>query len=205
MIPAGTGRVTAGLTPTPRRESPIGDEHDDGRHCARGGSRIIWRGRRNRRALADAAVLAPPAGGQGRDGRCGFIVLLILVAIFAPLIVKLVGAHPPNQQNPTALDAFGTADGPDRRRTSSASTSSAATCSPRRSTARACRSRWRSSRPAISVIIGVTVGLVAGFFRGWVDTIALAPDRRAARVPDPAAGASAWRRPARSATAASAA
>ena len=31
----------------------------------------------------------------------GFIVLLIFVAIFAGLIVKLFGAHPPNEQNPT--------------------------------------------------------------------------------------------------------
>src|SRR5215212_7487689 len=36
------------------------------------------------------------------------IVLMILIAIFAPLVVKLVGAHPPNQRNPTALDEFGT-------------------------------------------------------------------------------------------------
>ena len=47
-------------------------------------------------------------------------------------------------------------------------------------------------------------GMIAGFYRGWVDTVHLAPDRRAARVPDPAARRSASRRPARSATAASA-
>src|SRR5215211_7436032 len=40
------------------------------------------------------------------------IVLMVLIAIFAPLVVKLVGAHPPNQRNPGALDEFGTATGP---------------------------------------------------------------------------------------------
>ena len=42
----------------------------------------------------------------------GFIVLLIVVAIFAPLIVKLFGAHPPNAQNSGALDEFGSAAAP---------------------------------------------------------------------------------------------
>ena len=41
-------------------------------------------------------------------------------------------------------------------------------------------------------------GMIAGFYRGWVDTGALAADRRAARVPDPAARRSASPRPARS-------
>src|ERR1700687_1154650 len=40
------------------------------------------------------------------------IVLLILAAIFAPLIVKLVGAPGPNVQNTGALDQFGTPTGP---------------------------------------------------------------------------------------------
>ena len=42
----------------------------------------------------------------------GFIILLILVAILAPLIVKIFGAHPPNEQNSNALDSFGSAAGP---------------------------------------------------------------------------------------------
>src|SRR5437764_12384608 len=38
----------------------------------------------------------------------GFIVLLILVAIFAPLLVKLFGLPGPSTQNPDLTDAFGT-------------------------------------------------------------------------------------------------
>src|SRR3954453_17812274 len=41
-----------------------------------------------------------------------FIVLLILVAIFAPLVIKLFGAPPPATQNPNALAEFGTPTGP---------------------------------------------------------------------------------------------
>ena len=41
-----------------------------------------------------------------------FIVLLVLVAIFAPLIVKAVGAPDPNVQDPNALDDFGLPAGP---------------------------------------------------------------------------------------------
>ena len=42
----------------------------------------------------------------------GFIVFEILVALFAPLIVRAV-AHPPNAQYPSALDpVFGTPTGP---------------------------------------------------------------------------------------------
>jgi ABC-type dipeptide/oligopeptide/nickel transport system permease subunit len=42
----------------------------------------------------------------------GVIVALILIAIFAPLIIKLVGAPGPNLQNSNALSTFGTATGP---------------------------------------------------------------------------------------------
>ena len=42
----------------------------------------------------------------------GFIVVLILVAVFAPLIVKLVGAPDPNTQSTAALDDFGLPSGP---------------------------------------------------------------------------------------------
>jgi ABC-type dipeptide/oligopeptide/nickel transport system permease subunit len=42
----------------------------------------------------------------------GFIVVLILIAIFAPLIVKLVGAPGPNVSDPHAHDSFGDPAGP---------------------------------------------------------------------------------------------
>src|SRR3954452_9471106 len=42
----------------------------------------------------------------------GFIVLLILVAVLAPLIVKAVGAPNPNTQTTASLGAFGLPSGP---------------------------------------------------------------------------------------------
>ena len=57
----------------------------------------------------------------------GFIVLLILVAIFAPLIVKLLGLPRPYTQNSNATDAFGTPIGPEPALIRSASTRSART------------------------------------------------------------------------------
>ena len=77
----------------------------------------------------------------------GFIVLLIIVAIFAGQIVKLFGAHPPNAQNSDALDSSAR---PPRRATATSwgPTRSGATSSAARSTARASRSRRPSSPPA---------------------------------------------------------
>jgi ABC-type dipeptide/oligopeptide/nickel transport system permease subunit len=98
-----------------------------------------------------------------------FIILLILMAIFASLIVKIPGTNPYTQSTKT-LDQFGSPTGPSS-------------------------SHWFGVDPlgrdifarvlygarvslevaivatAISVAIGVTVGMVAAFYRGWVDTV----------------------------------
>jgi len=100
----------------------------------------------------------------------GFIVFLILLALAAPLVVKILGLPGPNVQNLNLTDEFGSPLGP------------------------------RSAHPfgvdqlghdvmsrviygtrvslevgiigtGISTFIGVIVGLVAGFYRGWVDTL----------------------------------
>src|SRR3712207_492139 len=41
-----------------------------------------------------------------------FIALLVVVAVAAPLVVKLFGVPGPAEQNPRALDSFGTPTGP---------------------------------------------------------------------------------------------
>ncbi len=67
-----------------------------------------------------------------------FLVVLILVAVLAPLVVKLFGAPGPDERDTGALDPlFATPTGPSSRRTSSASTRSGATSSAARSTGRA--------------------------------------------------------------------
>jgi peptide/nickel transport system permease protein len=98
-----------------------------------------------------------------------FIILLVLCAIFAPLIIKLVGTTGPTEQNPQALDSFGTPTGP-----SSAHPFGVDQLG-RDVFARVLYGARVSLEVAIiatalSVTIGVIVGMVAGYFRGWVDT-----------------------------------
>jgi ABC-type dipeptide/oligopeptide/nickel transport system permease subunit len=100
------------------------------------------------------------------------IVLLILVAIFAPVIVSVTGAHPPNQRNPSALDEFGTPTGPnfathyyfgvdDLGRDVFSRVVYGARVS----------LLVAFVATAISMFLGVTFGIIAGYFRGWVDTV----------------------------------
>jgi peptide/nickel transport system permease protein len=98
-----------------------------------------------------------------------FIVVLIFVAIFAPLIVKLLGLPGPNQQNINALDAFGQPAGP-----SSAHIMGVDELG-RDIFARVLYGARISLEVAfistgVAVVVGVTLGMVAGYFRGWVDT-----------------------------------
>src|SRR3954466_9075805 len=98
-----------------------------------------------------------------------FIILLILVALLATPIRKLVGAPPPNLQSTTALDDFGLPKGP-----------SSAHLFGVDQIGRDVFSRVLSGAQVslivafvgtgLSVMIGVTLGMIAGFFRGWVDT-----------------------------------
>jgi peptide/nickel transport system permease protein len=100
----------------------------------------------------------------------GFIVFLILCAVLAPLLIKLVGTTGPIDQNPKALDSFGTPTGP-----SSAHPFGVDQLG-RDVFARVLYGARVSLEVAIvatalSVSIGVVVGMLAGFYRGWVDTV----------------------------------
>jgi len=99
----------------------------------------------------------------------GFIVLLALAAIFAPLIVKLVGAPEPDVQSTAALDDFGLPTGPSGQHLFGVDEIGRDVFS------RVLYGAQVSLKVAIigtgvSVVIGVTMGMVAGFYRGWVDT-----------------------------------
>jgi peptide/nickel transport system permease protein len=99
----------------------------------------------------------------------GFIVLLILVAILASPIRSLVGAPDPNATSTSALDDFGLPEGP-----------SSAHIMGVDSIGRDIFSRVLSGAQVsllvaflgtgLSVTIGVTMGMISGYFRGWVDT-----------------------------------
>src|SRR3954447_11015489 len=99
----------------------------------------------------------------------GFIAILILVAILAPLIIRVAGVPKPNVQAPNLLDDFGQPSGPSGN-------------DPFGTDARGRDVFARvvyGARPslmvafiatAIAILAGVTVGLLAGYYRGWADT-----------------------------------
>jgi peptide/nickel transport system permease protein len=100
----------------------------------------------------------------------GVIALLILVAIFAPLIVKLLGLPGPNQPDKTTLDDFGLPTGPSADHPFGVD-----------NIGRDVMSRTiYGTRVSLSVAfiatffsvgVGVVAGMFAGFYRGWVDTL----------------------------------
>jgi peptide/nickel transport system permease protein len=122
--------------------------------AARSPLELFWR-----RIRDDKVALAAAA----------FIVLLVLCAIFAPLLIKLVGTTGPTDQNPKALDSFGTPTGPSSGHPFGVDPLG------RDVFARVLYGARVSLEVAIvatalSVTIGVIVGMSAGYFRGWIDT-----------------------------------
>jgi peptide/nickel transport system permease protein len=100
----------------------------------------------------------------------GFIIVLIALAILAPVVSKIVGVPGPNEQNASALDQFGTPTGPSGDHPFGVDTLG------RDIFARVLYGARVSLEVAIiatalSVSIGVVVGMTAGYYRGWVDTL----------------------------------
>ena len=103
-------------------------------------------------------------------GALVFLVLLILVAIFAKQVIQLVGAPPPDVQDTSALDLFGTATGPSSAHPFGVDQIGRDVFS---------RTVYGAQvslivafvATALATIAGVIAGLLAGYFRGWVDTL----------------------------------
>ena len=99
-----------------------------------------------------------------------FITLLILVAVLAHPIVSLFGVSGPDQQNINALDVFGQPTGPSGAHPFGVDELG------RDILARVFYGARVSLEVAFiatgaAVLIGVTIGTIAGFFRGWVDSL----------------------------------
>src|SRR5215211_6414749 len=100
----------------------------------------------------------------------GFVILAVLIAIFAPLIVKAVGAPGPNVQNADLLDEFGSPSGP---------TADNLLGTDQRGRDVFARVVYGSRisllvaflSTAIIVVIGVILGLIAGYYRGLTDSL----------------------------------
>jgi peptide/nickel transport system permease protein len=99
----------------------------------------------------------------------GFITLLVFVAIAAPLIVKLAGAPPPDQQSTAALDQFGSPTGPSSEHWFGVDQLGRDVFSRVVYGARVSLEVALIST-GIAVFIGTIMGMVAGFYRGWIDT-----------------------------------
>lgn len=99
-----------------------------------------------------------------------FIVFLVALAVFAPLVIELLGLPGPNTQNLNLTDSFGSPIGPTSAHPFGVDLLGEDVMS------RVIYGTRVSLEvgiigTGISTIIGVTVGLLAGFYRGWVDTL----------------------------------
>jgi ABC-type dipeptide/oligopeptide/nickel transport system permease subunit len=99
-----------------------------------------------------------------------FIAFLIVIAIAAPLVVKLLGLPGPNTQNPNLTDAFGSPLGPSGAHPFGVDQLGQDVMS---------RVIYGTRvalvvgivGTAIATVIGVFCGVLAGFYRGWADTL----------------------------------
>ncbi len=99
----------------------------------------------------------------------GFIVFLIFLAIAAPLVVSVLGLPGPDVQNLNLTDSFGSPLGPSLAHPFGVDSLGEDVMS------RVIYGTRVSLEvgilgTGISTVIGVVVGMLAGFYRGWVDT-----------------------------------
>jgi ABC-type dipeptide/oligopeptide/nickel transport system permease subunit len=99
-----------------------------------------------------------------------FLALLVLMAIFAPVVVKIAGAPGPNVRDSSALDIFGTATGPSSAHIFGVDQIGRDVFSRTVYGARVSLIVAVSST-AIATAIGIVTGLLAGYYRGWTDTV----------------------------------
>jgi peptide/nickel transport system permease protein len=128
---------------------------DADRAVARSPLRLFWR--RLRRDRVAMAALA-------------FIGFICFVAIFAPVIRAVVGAPRPNVQNPDLLDDFGLPSGPSSEHWFGVDQRGRDVFSRTIYGARVSLQVAFISTFVI-IVVGVTFGLIAGYYRGIVDSL----------------------------------
>ncbi len=98
-----------------------------------------------------------------------FLGALTLIAILAPVLVSLLGAPSPEVRDGGALDAFGTATGPNADHWFGVDSLGRDVFSRTLYGARVSLA-VAVAATGIALIIGVILGLLAGYRRGWLDT-----------------------------------
>jgi ABC-type dipeptide/oligopeptide/nickel transport system permease subunit len=144
-----------GVNTLEAQEGPALIAPEPGEIAARSPLQLFWRRFRSDRVAITAL---------------GFIVLLIIVAITAPLIVKAMNLHPLNNPDTNELDQFGQPIGPNSAHPFGVDELG------RDVFARVLYGARVSLEVAfistgLAVAIGVAVGTLAGFFGGWMDTV----------------------------------
>jgi peptide/nickel transport system permease protein len=99
-----------------------------------------------------------------------FLGLLVLIAIFAPLAVKLAGAPGPDTRDSGALDIFGTPTGPSSAHLFGVDQIGRDVFSRTIYGARVSLI-VAVTATALATVAGIITGLLAGYFRGWVDSL----------------------------------
>jgi peptide/nickel transport system permease protein len=100
----------------------------------------------------------------------GIVVLMVLIAILAPLIVKVFHLPNPNTQNDDLLDDFGSPTGPSGAHLFGVDERGRDVFTRVLYGTRVSLEASLISM-ALTVIIGVTAGLITGYFRGRIDTL----------------------------------
>lgn len=100
----------------------------------------------------------------------GFLLLILAVAIFAPLLGQVLGLPDPEQRDSAALGAFGTATGPSSNHWLGVDDLGRDVLSRTIYGARVSLA-VAFAATLLAVLIGVAIGLAAGFRRGWLDAI----------------------------------
>ena len=148
VLPSGGGALEF-LDGTPPPQGVVGEV------AARSPWQLFWRRfRQDRVALVSLA----------------FIVFLIVIAIAAPLVVSLLGLPGPDVQNLNLTDSFGSPLGPSLAHPFGVDPLGQDVMSRVIYGARVSLEVGIFGT-AIATAIGVTVGTLAGFYRGWIDTL----------------------------------
>jgi peptide/nickel transport system permease protein len=133
----------------------VGEAAGEQKITARSPMQLFWRRLRRDRVAMTALV---------------FIALLVLMAIFAPIIVEIAGAPDPKAQSSESLDLFGGPTGPSSEHWFGVDQLGRDIFS---RTIYGSRVSLEVALIAtgLAVMIGTTIGLIAGYYRGWVDTV----------------------------------